>query len=56
VAKRDKPRQTRADLVWLADPVTIPRTHIRIVGYDAAIGLPDWLADELATSEPDRAL
>jgi len=45
VAKRDKPRQTRSDIVWLADSVTIPRTHIRIVGYDAAIGLPEWLAE-----------
>lgn len=53
----DQRRETRVDLVWLAEPVTVPRTSIRVVGYDAASGLPEWIAEASeAIGDDDRAL
>ena len=49
---RDKPVESRADLVWLTPPRLLsPRSRsIFVVAYDRGKPLPSWLETELGES------
>jgi hypothetical protein len=49
VIRRERPVESRSDLVWLDPPRLLsPHRSMFVVAYDRAKPLPSWLADELA--------
>jgi hypothetical protein len=56
--KHDQPRETRADIAWLAQPqVLTGRSRIKVVGYDLTQPIPDWIAAAVADqADDDHAL
>jgi hypothetical protein len=52
--------QSRQSIEWFDTPIALPGTSIRVVGFDTAIGLPDWVHEtdtttiQEPTSRPQR--